>query len=109
MSNVLMISSDQMGQASEDLGKILMKSYIATLVENNSYETIILVNSGVKIVCSGSNIIADLEEITKKTTILICQTCLNYYELEDKVEVGTKSNMIEIAKVLTDAKKVVNL
>lgn len=107
--NILLISQDQFGQGSDELGKILLKSYLATLLENNDYSHLILVNSGVKIACVGSDVIDDLKEITNKTEILICQTCLNYYELVDQVAVGNKSNMHVISQLLNEANKVVNI
>ena len=107
--NVLLLSADTFGRGEEELGKILIKSYIATLIENNTYQHIILVNSGVKLVCEGSTLIDDFKEIEQKSQILICGTCLSYYELEDKVMVGEKSNMIAISQLIADADKVVNL
>lgn len=107
--NVLLISSDQFGSGSEELGKILMKSYVSTLVENNRYQHIIFVNAGVKLVCDESNTVEDFKEIAKQSELLICTTCLNYYELEEKVAVGNTSNMKIIAQVISEATKVVNL
>lgn len=105
--NVLLISSDVFGK-DEELGAILMKSYLATLVENNTYDHIIFVNAGVKLTCEGSTVIDDLKEVAQKSEMLICGTCLSYYELEDKVLVGEKSNMITISNLLANASKVVN-
>lgn len=107
--NVLLLSADTFGRGEEELGKILIKSYIATLIETNTYQHIILVNSGVKLVCEGSTLIDDFKEIEQTSKILICGTCLSYYELEDKVMVGEKSNMIAISQLIADADKVVNL
>lgn len=109
VKSILFISSDTLGYGSDELGKILMKSYISTLIDDNLYEYIILVNSGVKLVCEGSNLIDDFKEISQKSEILICGTCLDYYNLLDKIEVGTKSNMKIISKLITDASKVVSL
>ena len=58
---------------------------VATLVENNRYQHIIFVNAGVKLVCDESNTVEDFKEIAKQSELLICSTCLNYYELEEKV------------------------
>lgn len=107
--NILFIGSDTFGKGSDELGKILMKSYISTLVDVNVYEHIILVNSAVKLVCDGSNLIDDFKEISQKSQILICSTCLDYYELIDKVEVGIKSNMKIISQLIADASKVVSI
>lgn len=107
--DVLLITKNKFGEGSDELGEILLKSYLGTLVDNNNFSTIILVNSGVKIACEYSSILSDLELISKDSKILLCQTCLNYYELDDKVVVGDKSNMLEISSMIAQAKKVVTI
>lgn len=108
-TNILLISQNKLGHGSDELGAILLKSYLATLLENNDYSHIILVNSGVRIGCTNSNLLDDLNEISKKTEILLCQTCLNYYDLNDEVAVGNKTNMHNIGKLINEATKVVNI
>ena len=50
----------------------------------------------------------DLQLLEKQgTEILICGTCLNYFNLTEKVAVGTISNMYTIAETLLSAGKVV--
>jgi selenium metabolism protein YedF len=107
--NVLMITTNRIGNDSDELGGILLKSFLATLLEKNNFTHLVLLNSGVKITCEGSNVIDDLREIVIGTEILICGTCLNYYDLTKKVEVGQVSNMRAISSLLMDAQKVVNI
>lgn len=107
--NVLFITKDSLGSGSEELGRILLKSFIATLIENNNFSEIILVNSGVKLACFGANTVDDLASLSNYSNILLCQTCLNYYDLDDKVAVGQKSNMTEILAYLTNSTKVVTI
>ena len=43
----------------------------------------------------------------KGFTVLICGTCLDFFKIREKVEVGTISNALEIMEALTNAAKVV--
>jgi hypothetical protein len=68
------------------------------------------VNSGVKLVIEGSEVLDDLRDLEEQgTEILACGTCLGYYEIMDKVAVGQISNMYDIASMLLGAGKIVAL
>ncbi len=40
-------------------------------------------------------------------TLLFCATCAKYYSLEEKIKIGTLSNMFEIAQVMSSAGNIV--
>ena len=106
---VMVIASDQMGDGSEELGKILMKGFIYTLTEMEKVpSTILFYNSGAKITVEGSESIEDLKILEERgTEILTCGTCLNYYCIEDKLAIGEISNMYTIIERQTEATKVI--
>ncbi|WP_321329835.1 sulfurtransferase-like selenium metabolism protein YedF [uncultured Ilyobacter sp.] len=106
---VMVIASDQMGDGSEELGKILMKGFIYTLTEMEKVpSTILFYNSGAKITVEGSESIEDLKTLEERgTEILTCGTCLNYYGIEDKLAIGEISNMYTIIERQTEATKVI--
>ncbi len=108
---VILISGDGMGRGAEKLGGILMRSFLHTLNEVAPVPgTIILVNSGVRLVVEGSPVLDDLRRLAQGgVQILACGTCLGYYQLKDQVAVGTVSNMYTIAETLLSAGKVVTL
>ncbi|MEC9490397.1 MAG: sulfurtransferase-like selenium metabolism protein YedF [Halanaerobiales bacterium] len=95
---VYLIASDKLGEGEEDLGKILIKGFLSTLLEIKPLpEKIIFLNSGVKMAVLEKDVTATLEQLeTAGVEILICGTCLDYYELSDQLEVGEVSNMYEI-------------
>jgi TusA-related sulfurtransferase len=65
---------------------------------------------GVKLACEGSPVLDDLCALEAAgVDILACGTCLNYFELQEKLAVGRVSNMYDIAEVMLNASKVVNL
>jgi hypothetical protein len=73
-------------------------------------ETIIFVNSGVKLVVEGSAVLEDLHALADRgIEILACGTCLGYYQLTDQIAVGEISNMYTIAETMLGAGRVVNL
>ncbi len=84
-NTVVVLSSNKMGEGSEELGQILMKGFIYALTELDDLpSTILLYNSGVKLSTEGSNSINDLKTLQAQgVEILSCGTCLNYYELTD--------------------------
>ncbi len=107
---VLLIGSDIMGRGSEELGHKLMTAFIQVLHEITPQpETIIFMNSGVKLVVEGSQVIEDLKEMEQNgITLLACGTCLGFYELKDKVAVGQISNMYDIASAMFEAGRLIS-
>jgi len=108
---ILLIASDSFGRGSEELGQLLMRSFLHTLGEVSPLpDRIICLNSGVKLVVEGSLALDDLRVLEEKGIgILACGTCLGYYEIKDKVVVGQISNMYDIASALLGAGKIIEL
>ena len=102
------INSESIGAGDDALGTLLMGNFLSTLgdfVPQVSH--ILLVNSGVKLVCEGSDkseLMSMLEE--SGVEILSCGTCINHFSLKDKIKAGKISNMFSILEVMTDAEKV---
>lgn len=99
------ISSDLMGSGSEELGKILMKSFIYTVRETEPYpDSILFYNKGVLLTTEGSEVLEDIKFLEEQgVEISSCGTCLDYYEINDKLEVGIISNMYDIYETMRNA------
>jgi selenium metabolism protein YedF len=108
---VLVVSSDVMGRGDAELGGILVRSFFHTLGEIEPLpRTILFLNSGVKLACEGSRVLDDLCALAEQgIEMLVCGTCLGFYELTDKLDAGQVSNMYDIAEAMLGAGKVVNL
>ena len=108
---VFLITSNTLGRGDDELGSILMRSFMHTLGEASSRPSrIIFINSGVKLVARGSEVLDDLRTLEKAGgEILACGTCLGYYKLKEVVEVGHISNMYDITSALLEAGKVISL
>lgn len=97
---VIVLSSQYMGHGDEKLGKTLMKGFVYALTQQEVLpETVLLYNGGAYLSCIGSDSLEDLLFLESQgIEILTCGTCLNYYELSEKLGVGTVTNMYEIVE-----------
>ncbi|WP_313339324.1 sulfurtransferase-like selenium metabolism protein YedF [Sedimentibacter sp.] len=105
------IATDKLGKGSDDLGKILMKSFLYTLSETKPYpDFLIFLNSGVKLTTSGSDSLEDLKKLKEAgVKIVSCGTCLDFFEIKSNLQVGAISNMYDIIETITEAYKVINI
>lgn len=108
---VLLIPGETMGRGDDALGQILIRSFCHVLTEVTPRpDTVIFLNSGVKLVIGASPVLADLQAMAAQgVELLACGTCLGHYEIKDQVAVGEVSNMYTIAETLLRAAKVVTL
>lgn len=102
---VAVLSSNQMGQGDEALGRLLMKGFVYALTQQDLLpEIVLLYNSGAFLSCTGSDNLEDLKELEARgVTILTCGTCLNHYNLAKELQVGGVTNMYEIVERMTSA------
>jgi selenium metabolism protein YedF len=107
---LVFVNSEALGHGSDELGRILMRSFLNTLKELDEKPwRILLINSGVKLVAEGSECLTPLKELHGlDVEILSCGTCLDYFQLKDKVMVGKVTNMYEIVSSFTRATKVIS-
>lgn len=106
---VVVIKSEFMGDGDNELGKVLIKGFIYALSQQDELpQTMLFYNGGAKITSEGSESIEDLKALEEKgVKIFTCGTCLNYYELTEKLCVGEATNMYEITKKMTEASLIV--
>lgn len=107
----IVINKDSMGIGSEELGKKLIASFFRKLWSlEDKPAKIIFFNSGVRLICEGSNCLESLHELAEAgVDILACGTCLNFFELKEKVNVGRVSNMEEIALAMLQSDSVITV
>ncbi|MEI6856084.1 sulfurtransferase-like selenium metabolism protein YedF [Psychrilyobacter sp.] len=106
---VIAISSDKMGEGIDELGDVLMKGFIYTLTEMDLMPTtVLLYNGGAKLTVEGAPTLEDFKTLEEMgVEILTCGTCLNYYNLGDKLAVGEVTNMYTIMERLQSADKLI--
>jgi len=108
---VLFISTDQLGTGSSELGCLLMRNFIYTLTKRDEMpEAVVFMNAGVKLSIEGSPALEELKELEDSgVEILVCGTCLDYYELKEQHRVGQISNMYDIADLLMISGRVITI
>ena len=107
-ATVIYINAEIIGGGDQELGAILMRNFLSTLgdfVRHVSH--ILLINSGVKIACQGSAVLDSMTMLEENgIEVLSCKTCLNHFNLQDKIMAGRSSNMFEILTIITRAQNV---
>jgi hypothetical protein len=58
-----------------------------------------------KIDSAALELLKDLERMG--VSLFLCGTCIKHYSLEDKIYIGSVSNMFEIAQIMSSAGKVI--
>lgn len=108
---VILVPGEGMGRGDDELGGILVRSFLHTLNEVEPLPTtMIFINAGVKLTVEGSPAVEDLQALEGRgVNILACGTCLGHFGLKEKIAVGEISNMYTIAEMLLGAGKVVAL
>lgn len=103
----ILISSRLFGNGEEELGQVLMRSFIYALNElDGRIKNIIFVNAGVFLSTEGSPVIEQLSALEKRgAEILSCGTCLDFYGLKEKLLVGKVTNMYSIVEIMTSASR----
>ena len=108
---VMLIASDRLGGGPEELGRLLMKNFIITLLELERLpDRILFVNSGVLLATDGSEVVEALEKLGDRgVEIFSCGICLDYFHRRNKLRVGEITNMFSIAESLLAAGSVVRV
>ena len=106
---VVAIASDKMGDGAEELGKTLLKAFVFSLTQQDKLpKSILFYNGGAHLTCEGSPMLEDLRALEAEgVEIMTCGTCLNFYGLTEKLQVGTVTNMYVIAEKMLNAGNVV--
>jgi len=105
---IVYINSDRMGQGDDDLGQNLIATFLETATNFvGDISHILLVNSGVKLACTGSAALESMKMLANAgVTILACGTCLKHFQLMEKIEAGAPSNMFTILDLVSKSEKV---
>ena len=106
---VVVLSGDTMGSGDEKLGKKLMKAFVYALTSQDELpDKVICYNRGAFLTTEDQDTIKDLKGLEEEgTVVMTCGTCLDYYGLKEKLQVGIISNMYDIAEALMNASSVI--
>ena len=111
MNKILIINRDDLGDGNEELGKKLMGIFLRKLWANeNKPDTIVLYNSAVKLITKESLVLDAMDGLFKAgVDIIACVTCIEFFELKNKVVVGRIGGMQEIVDTLMQSENVITI
>ena len=108
---VLLITRNGMGDAEPALQQKLITTYFKLLDESNSLPAVIcFYTDGVRLVVDGSPVLELLKSLEAKgVRLILCSTCLNFFNLTDQVRVGIVGGMTDIIEAQRRADKVISI
>jgi intracellular sulfur oxidation DsrE/DsrF family protein len=108
---VILATSFGMGQAEPALGQKLIAKYLELLLQNsNPPAAICFYTEGVKLTVGGSPVLDQLKALEAKgVRLIVCSTCLDYYDLNGQTLVGIVGGMPDIIEAQTKASKVITI
>jgi intracellular sulfur oxidation DsrE/DsrF family protein len=111
-SVVVVFKSDGMGTtADQPLRETLARKFLSLIVDADPLPgAICFYTDGVKLVCEGSPILAELQALEGLGVhLVICKTCLDSLGLAEKVRIGIVGGMTDIVTALWAADTVIDL
>lgn len=111
-SYAVFVGKDHVGEGDSALGYSLIKMALYTLSESgNPPAQLLFMNSGVKLVTGDEQHIIDSVSslMAQGTQVLVCGTCLDFYQVTEQLKVGEVSNMYDILSAMQTADKVITL
>jgi sulfur relay (sulfurtransferase) complex TusBCD TusD component (DsrE family) len=108
---ILVFTRDGLGEAPADLQQKLAAKFLQLSLDANALPAkILFYTDGVKLACEGSPVLNELKALKDRgVELILCSTCLDYFGLRNKVQVGIVGGMPDIIEVLSAAEKVISL
>jgi selenium metabolism protein YedF len=93
----IIIGSEWLGKGDDKLGALLMANFLRLMGEGPTKPAKIgFWNAGVKLCCEGSPVLSHLNRLADQgVEIVACTTCLEYFDLVDKLKVGKPTTMVK--------------
>jgi hypothetical protein len=110
-STLVVVTRNGMGHAAPDLQQKLIGSWLGLVAENGMLPgAVALYSEGVKLAARGSPHLDALRALEEQGVhLILCKTCIDYYGLEDQIEVGIVGGMGDILAAQWKAGKVISL
>jgi hypothetical protein len=108
---VIMISSEFFGRGDDELGRKLMGSFLRKLsIDDKQPGKIIFVNSGVKLLSEDSPVRDGIDLLIHAGIDLVaCGTCVQHYNLGNKIKPEYVSDMRSIISILMKSDNVITI
>nr|WP_295972923.1 DsrE family protein [uncultured Bacillus sp.] len=101
-NKVILVSSDQLGSGESELGEGILETFFTLLKQREELPAAVFcMNRGVFTLTDSHLVSLQLKELEEKgVEVLACKTCVDYYQIADKLVAGKISgmaNFIELA------------
>ncbi|MBM4446446.1 MAG: sulfurtransferase-like selenium metabolism protein YedF [Chloroflexi bacterium] len=102
---IFLVQSEELGRGDEQLGSMLMASFLRLLGESEDKPgSMIFWNAGVRLLCQGSKVLEHLKQLEERgVELLACTTCLEYFDLMDRLAVGKPTTMMKSIQSMLDS------
>lgn len=109
--DVVAIMSNKMGSGNDELGEVLIKSFLFALTESTPLPaSVIFINGGIELTTKNASAVEHVKRLEEAgVEILSCGTCLDYYNLKDELKVGSVSNMYTIVETMKSATNLITI
>jgi len=103
----IIVTTDTIGK-DDDIGAVLMKGFLATMLENRELpHTIFFMNAGVRLTTVNDETVAILKSMEDLgVEIYSCGTCLDHYGMENRIMVGNRGATTQVIEGITDFRSV---
>jgi len=97
-----------MGEGFDEFGMRLAQLFINTLIDiDHKPSVMVFLNSSVFLTLGDSPVLEPLKKLEEQgVKILVCGTCLDYFNKKDELAAGMVSNMYEILNLMSKSTKV---
>ena len=104
-TKIFLIQSEGLGRGDEQLGSMLMANFLRLLGESQDKPSgMIFWNTGVRLLCQGSKVLELLKRLEEQgVELLACTTCLEHFDLMDRLAVGKPTNMVKTIQAMLDS------
>lgn len=108
---IILVTNNGMGNADLALQQKLIAKYFELLMQNtNLPAAICFYTEGVKLTVTGSTVLEQLKALEAKgVRLIICSTCLDFYNISDEIQVGIVGGITDIIEAQTKASKVITI
>jgi selenium metabolism protein YedF len=105
---VAVFASDRMGEGDPALGDILMRAFLQSLVQMEVPQKLIFYNRGALLCLDNSPVLPELKALEEMgVELLVCGTCLDFYQVRERRAVGQVSNMFTILETQMQADRLI--
>lgn len=107
---VVVFKTDGMGTSNQqDLKEKLAKTFLTLTNQMDPLPKVIcFYTDGVKLACEGSPVLDELTALEERgVRLILCQTCLNAFQLQNQVRIGIVGGMGDIITAMWQADNVI--